>query len=155
LEGCSEEIGDLCCIAFKPVKKDGAMILDTTVSRGQETVWVSEDTMAIPTLVTDLFETRYEVRWFLSPATDVSGVVWETEVGIPTLRGLGMEPSQKVSLPVMDLNGLKILSYYYWYFLLFGCRLGTISEFIVVRYLCYKSVNFMYYSTKMTYILLI
>jgi hypothetical protein len=27
--------------------------------------------------------------------------------GIPTLRGLGMEPSQKVSLPVMDLNGLK------------------------------------------------
>jgi hypothetical protein len=40
-------------------------------------------------------------------ATEVSGVVWETEVGIPTLRGLGMEPSQKVSLPVMDLNRLN------------------------------------------------
>ena len=64
-----------------------------------------EDTMGIPTLVTVLFGTRSEVRWFLNPATEVSGVVWETEVGIPTLRGLGMEPSQKVSLPVMDLNG--------------------------------------------------
>jgi hypothetical protein len=29
------------------------------------------------------------------------------EVGIPTLRGLGIAPSQKVSLPVMDLNGLN------------------------------------------------
>ena len=28
--GCSEEIGGLCCIAFKPVKNDGAVILDTT-----------------------------------------------------------------------------------------------------------------------------
>ena len=63
--------------------------------------------MGIPTLVTNLFGTRSEVRWFLSPATEVSGVVWETEVGILTLRGLGMEPSQKVSLPVMDLNGLN------------------------------------------------
>jgi hypothetical protein len=63
--------------------------------------------MEIPTLVTDLFRTRSEVRWFLSSATEVSGVVWETEVGIPTLRGLGMEPSQKVSLPVMDLNRLN------------------------------------------------
>jgi hypothetical protein len=35
------------------------------------------------------------------------GVLWETEIGIPTLRGLGMEPSQKVSLPVMHLNGLN------------------------------------------------
>jgi hypothetical protein len=63
--------------------------------------------MGIPTLVTDLFGTRSEVRWFLSPATEVSGVVWETEVGIPTLRGLDIEPFQKVSLPVMDLNGLN------------------------------------------------
>ena len=30
LGGCSEEIGGLCCVAFKPVKKDGAVILDTT-----------------------------------------------------------------------------------------------------------------------------
>jgi hypothetical protein len=81
--------------------------LDTTVSTGREKVWVTEDTMGIPTLVTDLFRTRSDVRWFLSLVTEVSGVVWETEVGIPTLRGLGMEPSQKVSLPVMDLNGLN------------------------------------------------
>ena len=107
MEGCNEEIGGLCCIAFKFVKKDGAIILDTTVSTGREKVWVTEDTMGIPTLVTDLFGTRFEVRLFLSPATEVSGVVWETEVGIPTLRGLGIEPSQKESLPVMDLNGLK------------------------------------------------
>ena len=107
MEGCSEEIGGLCCIAFKPVKKDGAVILDTTVSTGREKVWVTEDTMGIPTLEIDLFGTRSEVRWFLSPATEVSGVVWETEVGIPTLRGLGMEPSQKVSLPLMDLNGIN------------------------------------------------
>jgi hypothetical protein len=107
LEGCIEEIGGLCCITFKPVKKDGAVILDTTVSTGREKVWVTEDTMGIPTLVTNLFGTRSEVRWFLSPATEVSGVVWETEIGIPTLRGLGMEPFQKVSLPVMDLNGLN------------------------------------------------
>jgi hypothetical protein len=106
LEGCNEEIGGLCCIAFKPVKKDGAVTLDTTVSTGREKVWVTEDTMGIPILVTDLFGTRFEVRWFFSPATEVS-VVWETEVGIPTLRGLGIEPSQKVSLPVMDLNGLN------------------------------------------------
>jgi ABC-type multidrug transport system fused ATPase/permease subunit len=46
-------------------------------------------TLPIPTLVTDLFGTRSEVRWFLSPTTEVSGVVWETEVGIPTLRGAG------------------------------------------------------------------
>jgi hypothetical protein len=83
------------------------VILDITVSTGREKVWVTEDTMGIPTLVTDLFGTRSEVRWFLSPATEVSGVVWEMEVGIPTLRGLGMEPSQNVSLPVMDLNGLN------------------------------------------------
>ena len=82
-------------------------MLDTTVSTGRENVWVTEDTMGIPTLVTDLFGTRSEVRWFPSPATEVSGVVWETEVGIPTLRGLGIEPSQKASLPVMDLNGLN------------------------------------------------
>jgi hypothetical protein len=63
--------------------------------------------MGIPTLVTDLFGTRSEVRWFLSPATEVSGVVWETEVGIPTLRGLGIERFQKVSLTVMDLNRLN------------------------------------------------
>ena len=86
MEGCNEEIGGLCCIAFKPVKKDGAMILDTTVSRGRETLWVTEDTMGIPTLVTDLFGTRSEVRLSLSSATEVSGVVWETEVGIPTQR---------------------------------------------------------------------
>jgi hypothetical protein len=96
LESCNKEIGGLCCIAFKPVKKDGAVILDITVSTGREKVWVTEDTMGIPTLVTDLFGTRSEVRWFLSPATEVSGVVWEMEVGIPTLRGLGMEPSQNV-----------------------------------------------------------
>jgi hypothetical protein len=83
------------------------VILDTTVSTGRETVWVTEDKMGIPTLVTDLLGIRSEVRWFLSPATEVSGVVWETEVGIPTLSGLGIEPSQKVSLPVMDLNGLN------------------------------------------------
>jgi hypothetical protein len=87
LEGCNEEIGGLCCIAFKPLKKDGAVTLDTTVSTGREKVWVTEDTMGIPTLVTDLFGTRSEVRWFLSPATEVSGVVCETEVGIPTLKG--------------------------------------------------------------------
>ena len=84
--GCSEEIGGLFCIAFKPVKNDGAVILDTTVSTGREKVWVTEDTMGIPTLVTVLFGTRSEVRWFLSPATEVSGVVWETKVGIPTLE---------------------------------------------------------------------
>jgi hypothetical protein len=83
------------------------MILDTTVSRGRETLWVTEDTMGIPTQVTDLFGTRSEDRWFLSPATEISGVVWETEVGILTLRGLGMEPFQKVSLPVMYLNGFN------------------------------------------------
>jgi hypothetical protein len=65
---------------------------------GREQVWVTEDTMGIPTMVIDLFGTRSEVRWFLSPATEVSGVIRETEIGIPTLRGLGMEPSQKVSL---------------------------------------------------------
>jgi hypothetical protein len=107
LEGCNVEIGDLCCIAFKSVKKDGAVILDITVTKGREQVWVTKDTMGIPTLVTDLFGTRSEVRWFLSPATEVSGVVLETEVGIPTLRGLDIEPFQKVSLPVMDLNGLN------------------------------------------------
>ena len=107
MEGCNEEIGGLCCLAFKPVKKDGAVTLDTTVSTGREKMWVTEDTMGIPTLVTDLFGTRSEDRWFLSPATEISGVVWETEVGILTLRGLGMEPSQNVSLPVMDLNGLN------------------------------------------------
>jgi hypothetical protein len=42
--------------------------------------------MGIPTLVTDLFGTRSEVRLSLSSATEVSGVVWETEVGIPTQR---------------------------------------------------------------------
>jgi hypothetical protein len=78
--------GGLCCIAFKPVEKDGAVTLDTTVSTGREKVWITEDTMGIPTLVTDLFGTRSEVRLFLSPATEVSGVVWETEVGIPTQR---------------------------------------------------------------------
>ena len=61
-------------------------LLDTTVSTGREKVWVTEDTMGIQTLVTDLFGTRSEVRLFLSPATEVSGVVWETEVGIPTQR---------------------------------------------------------------------
>ena len=49
-------------------------------------MWVTEDTMGIPTLVTDLFGTRSEVMWFPSLATEVSGVVWETEVGIPTQR---------------------------------------------------------------------
>ena len=107
MDGCNEEIGGLCCIAFKPLKKDGAVTLDTSVSTGREKVWVTEDTMEIPTLVTDIFGTRSDVRWLRSPATDVSGVVWETEVGIPTLRGLGMEPSQKVSLPVMNLNELN------------------------------------------------
>jgi hypothetical protein len=65
-------------------KKDGAVTLDTTVSTGREKVWVTEDTKGIPTLVTDLFGTRSEVEWFLSPATELSGVVWETEVGIPS-----------------------------------------------------------------------
>jgi hypothetical protein len=81
---------------------------------GSDTFWdgstpnpLSVGIPTFPTLVADLFGTRSDVRWFLSPATEVSGVVWETEVGIPTLRGLGVEPSQKVSLPVMDLNGLN------------------------------------------------
>jgi hypothetical protein len=34
-------------------------------------------------------------------------VIIPPEVGVPTLRGLGIEPSQKESLPVMDLNGLN------------------------------------------------
>jgi hypothetical protein len=107
LEGCNEEIGGLCCIAFKSVKKDGAVTLDTTVSTGREKVWVNEDTMGIPTLVTDLVETRSDVRWFLSPATEVSGVVWETEVGIPTLRAgcpLNFETGG-----TMPLNGVQLL----------------------------------------------
>ena len=70
-------------------------------------MWVTEDTIGIPTLVSDLFGTRSEVRWFLSPATEVSGLVWETEVGISTFRGLGIERSGKVSLTVMDLNGFN------------------------------------------------
>ena len=111
MEGCNEEIGDLCRIAFKPVIKDGAVTLYTTVVTGREQVWVTADTMGIQTMVIDLFGTRSEVRWFRSPATEVSGVVWETEIGIPTLRGLGMEPFQKVSLPVMDLNGINSVNF--------------------------------------------
>ena len=105
--GCSEEIGGLFCIAFKPVKKDRAVILDTTVSTGREKVWVTEDTMGIPTLVTVLFGTRSEVRWFLSPATEVSGLVWETKVGIPTLKRVRYGTIPKGVTACEDLNGLN------------------------------------------------
>jgi hypothetical protein len=49
-------------------------VRQTTVSTGREKGWVTEDTMGIPTLEIDLFGTRSEVRWFLSPATEVSGL---------------------------------------------------------------------------------
>ena len=33
LEGCNEEIGGLCCIAFKPIIKDGAVTLKVQEKR--------------------------------------------------------------------------------------------------------------------------
>jgi hypothetical protein len=66
-----------------------------------ETVWVTVDKVGIPTLGLD--GTGPARPPTLAPAPEGSGIMEETDmVGLPTdTKGLGTDPSQKQSLPVI------------------------------------------------------
>ena len=96
-----EKTGGLERGRFKPIEEPGAEEKDPVVFTGLETVWVTVDKVGIPTLGLD--GTGPARPPTLAPAPEGSGIMEETDmVGLPTdTKGLGTDPSQKQSLPVI------------------------------------------------------
>ena len=86
---------------IKPIEEPGAEEKDPVVFTGLETVWVTVDKVGIPTFGLD--GTGPARPPTLAPAPEGSGIMEETDmVGLPTdTKGLGTDPSQKQSLPVI------------------------------------------------------
>ena len=82
---------------FKPIAEQGAVERVPAVLTGLEKVWVTVDKVGIPTFGSARPPT-------LAPAPEGSGILEETDmVGLLTdnSKGLGTDPSQKQSRPVM------------------------------------------------------
>jgi hypothetical protein len=87
---------------FKPIAEPGAVEKDPAVFTGLEKVWVTVDKVGIPTF--GLEGTGSARPPTLAPAPEGSGILEETDmVGLPTdtSKGLGTDPSQKQSRPVI------------------------------------------------------
>jgi hypothetical protein len=86
---------------FKPIDEPGAVEKDPAVFTGLEQVWVTVDKVGIPTF--GLHGTGSARPPTLAPAPEGSGILEETDMfGIPTdINGLGTDPSQKQSRPVI------------------------------------------------------
>jgi hypothetical protein len=96
-----EKTGGLEPERFKPIAEQGAEEKDPVVLTGLETVWVTVDKVGIPTFGLD--GTGSARPPTLAPAPEGSYIMEEADmVGIPTdTKGLGTDPSQKQSLPVI------------------------------------------------------
>ena len=87
---------------FKPIAEPGAVEKDPAVFTGLEKVWVTVVKVGIPTF--GLEGTGSARPPTLAPAPEGSGILEETDmVGLPTdiSKGLGTDPSQKQSRPVI------------------------------------------------------
>jgi hypothetical protein len=87
---------------FKPIAEQGAVERAPAVLTGLEKVWVTVDKVGIPTF--GLEGTGSARPPTLAPAPEGSGILEETDmVGLltDTSKGLGTDPSQKQSRPVV------------------------------------------------------